>query len=81
MGIEGVRAFRKSYNSETKKTSSNPVIEQKSSPLKPLSRELPVLVTSKIKALVSLGNLDNQIKIIKKGHASREAAIFYYPRE
>ena len=37
-GIEALRAYRKSFNSETKKFISNPVVEHNRSNLKPHSR-------------------------------------------
>ena len=39
-------------------------------------------MTSKIKAMVCISSLDNEIKLIKKGKSSKnEANVFYYPTD
>jgi lipid A disaccharide synthetase len=55
------------------------VIERKQPILKAHSRELPALVTSKIKAMVCISSLDNEIKLMKKGKSTKDTHIFYYP--
>ena len=49
--------------------------------LKANGRELPALVTSKIKAMVCISSLDNEIKLIKKGKSTKESNVFYYPTD
>ena len=44
-------------------------------------RELPTLVTSKIKAMVCISSLDNEIKLMRKGNGAKESNVFYYPTD
>ena len=78
MGIDSLRAYRKSFNSESRKQSSNSDVKnvqfQRQNP-----RELPILVTSKVKAMVSISSLGNDIKIYRKGKSMKDPTIFYYP--
>jgi hypothetical protein len=58
------------------------VVQPRKEPsLKANVRELPTLVTSKIKAMVCISSLDNEIKLMKKGNGAKESKVFYYPTD
>jgi hypothetical protein len=40
-------------------------------------KELPSIMASKIKAMVSINTLANDLKLLKKGNSVKEPTIFY----
>jgi len=42
-------------------------------------KELPSIMASKIKAMVSINSFANDLRILKKGNSLKERTIFYIP--
>jgi hypothetical protein len=44
-----------------------------------VNKELPSIMTNKIKAMVSISSLANDLKLVRKGKSAKESTIFYMP--
>jgi hypothetical protein len=72
MGLELLRSYRKSINNEIRKMS--PISNFRL--IKSTVEELPILTTSKIKAVVSIASLGNQGKLTRR-RSNNEGNVLY----